>query len=151
MPYQKVSPLYPGHGCCKLLLYISTACTHCIISQDCNLHSPAPLWELQISILYFFPPFLCLHCLVLWEETSFYFNITGACLMCLNGLLSPSGRTIIKSWIINQLPCKTEKSVYVSCFLCSKWTHFAISPIEYPLNLYTNNVIKYFFCKSLFL
>jgi hypothetical protein len=57
--------------------------------------------------------------LVLWEETTstFYFNITGACLMCLNRLLSASGRIIVKSWISNQFPCKTEKSVYVSCLL----------------------------------
>jgi len=131
-------------------------CQHCMYTlhhiPNCNLHSPALIWEPQISILYFFfPMFLCLHCLVLWEETSFYFNITGACLMCLNSLLSPSGRTVIKSWIINQLPCKIEKSVYVSCFLWSKWTHFAVSPTECPLNLYTKNVIKYFNCKSLFL
>jgi hypothetical protein len=100
----------------------------------------------DLIIVTFLSMFLCLHCLVLWEETtSFYFNITGACLMCLNSLLSPSGRTVIKSWISHQLPCKTEKSVYVSCFLtvlCAS-EHTDVSPTECPLNLYNNKVIKY--------
>ena len=96
-------------------------CTYalCHIPKDCNLHSPAPLWEPQISLLNFLSQFLFLNCLVIWEETvsTLYFNVTGVCLMCPNSLLSPSGRTIIKSWISNWLPCTTEKYVYVSCLL----------------------------------
>ena len=85
--------------------------------------------------------YLCFHGLVLWEETtSFYFNIRGACLMCLYNLLSSSGSHTIKSWISNKLPCKTEKSVHVTLFVDSlmwrNWTHFDVSQIQRSLDLY---------------
>jgi hypothetical protein len=54
MPVQDVLSTYPEYGCSKLFLHVSTACAHC------NLHSPAPLWEPQISLLYFLSSFLCL-------------------------------------------------------------------------------------------
>jgi hypothetical protein len=94
--------------------------------------------------LYFFFP--CFHCLVLWEETTsaFYSDIRGACLMCLNSLLSSLGGSLIKPWISNQLLCKTETLyIYMSVDMC-------ISQTDCPLDLYKNNIINYFHCSSLF-
>jgi hypothetical protein len=118
-PVQDVKSTYPEHGCSKLLLHVSTACTHCVLSQKIAIHVHQHHCEkLKSHYCIFWSSFLCLHGLVLWEETtSFLFNIRGACLMCLYNLLCSSGRTTIKSWISNKLPCKTEKSVYVSCLL----------------------------------
>jgi hypothetical protein len=148
MPVKDVLSTYPEHGC-KLLLYVTTASSHCVISQKTAVfihhhHCENPRSHYCTCL----SSFWCLHCLVLWEETTstFYFNITGVCLMCLNRLFSPSGR-IIKSWISNRLPCKTEKSVYLICILFvdslmwSKWTHFDINPTQCQLDLYKNKVI----------
>jgi hypothetical protein len=64
MPDQNVLSTYPEHGCSKLLLCVSTACTQCHIPKDCNLHSPAPLWEPNISLLYPFYP--CFYAYIAW-------------------------------------------------------------------------------------
>jgi hypothetical protein len=101
----------PWHEYSKLLLYVSTASTHCVISRKTAIfihqhygENPKPHYCILLS------SFLCLHCFFLWEETASisYFNIRGECLMCLNNLMSSSGRTVIQSSISNQLPVVEE-------------------------------------------
>jgi hypothetical protein len=67
MPDQNVLSTYPEHGCSKLLLYVSIACTHIFISQRTAIfihqhHCENP----RAHYCTFFSPFLSLYCLVLW-------------------------------------------------------------------------------------
>jgi len=82
MPVQDVLSTYPEYGCTKLLLHGSTACTQCVICQTTAIYVHQHHCEkLKPHYCILWSSFLCLHGLVLREETtSFYFNIRGACL-----------------------------------------------------------------------